>query len=156
MVACLARDIYVDIIWKKSNQTTELSSWCFFSSPLKDAKIDPEEFTGRLQSELKSSPQPYLVPFLKVMWTLFRCINICIEIHVLSFWIYFLNGISFSCLEQDYSIFTLCCQFLLKSWLQVACRVHLYQAGQVLLTAFVLGAVAVCCSWLLPDRLREW
>lgn len=31
-----------------------------------DAKIDPEEFTSRLQSELKSSPQPYLVPFLKV------------------------------------------------------------------------------------------
>ncbi|XP_065423267.1 transcription initiation factor TFIID subunit 4-like isoform X2 [Chrysemys picta bellii] len=30
-----------------------------------DAKIDPEEFTGCLQSELKSSPQPYLVPFLK-------------------------------------------------------------------------------------------
>ncbi|XP_048672861.2 transcription initiation factor TFIID subunit 4 isoform X2 [Caretta caretta] len=32
---------------------------------LLDAKIDPEEFTGCLQSELKSSPQPYLVPFLK-------------------------------------------------------------------------------------------
>ncbi|PWA29033.1 hypothetical protein CCH79_00006204 [Gambusia affinis] len=30
-----------------------------------DAKIEPEEFTSRLQSELKSSPQPYLVPFLK-------------------------------------------------------------------------------------------
>ncbi|MBN3316645.1 TAF4 factor, partial [Atractosteus spatula] len=30
-----------------------------------DAKIEPEEFTNRLQSELKSSPQPYLVPFLK-------------------------------------------------------------------------------------------
>ncbi|CDR00540.1 unnamed protein product [Oncorhynchus mykiss] len=33
---------------------------------LLDAKIEPEEFTNRLQSELKSSPQPYLVPFLKV------------------------------------------------------------------------------------------
>ncbi|XP_069495469.1 transcription initiation factor TFIID subunit 4-like isoform X2 [Ambystoma mexicanum] len=32
---------------------------------LLDAKIDAEEFTSRLQSELKSSPQPYLVPFLK-------------------------------------------------------------------------------------------
>ncbi|XP_061200345.1 transcription initiation factor TFIID subunit 4-like [Neopsephotus bourkii] len=32
---------------------------------LLDAKIDPEEFTGRLQSELRSSPQPYLIPFLK-------------------------------------------------------------------------------------------
>ncbi|KQK82569.1 transcription initiation factor TFIID subunit 4-like isoform X2 [Amazona aestiva] len=34
---------------------------------LLDAKIDPEEFTARLQSELKSSPQPYLVPFLKII-----------------------------------------------------------------------------------------
>ncbi|KAJ7398724.1 hypothetical protein BTVI_122416 [Pitangus sulphuratus] len=34
---------------------------------LLDAKIDPEEFTGRLQTELKSSPQPYLVPFLKII-----------------------------------------------------------------------------------------
>ncbi|KAG7454067.1 hypothetical protein MATL_G00263940 [Megalops atlanticus] len=32
---------------------------------LLDAKIEPEEFTSCLQSELKSSPQPYLVPFLK-------------------------------------------------------------------------------------------
>ncbi|XP_067105625.1 transcription initiation factor TFIID subunit 4-like [Osmerus mordax] len=32
---------------------------------LLDAKIEPEEFTNRLQLELKSSPQPYLVPFLK-------------------------------------------------------------------------------------------
>uniref|UniRef100_UPI00398EB309 transcription initiation factor TFIID subunit 4-like n=1 Tax=Pristiophorus japonicus TaxID=55135 RepID=UPI00398EB309 len=32
---------------------------------LLDTKIEPEEFTNRLQSELKSSPQPYLVPFLK-------------------------------------------------------------------------------------------
>lgn len=31
-----------------------------------DAKIEPEEFTNRLQTELKSSPQPYLIPFLKV------------------------------------------------------------------------------------------
>ncbi|RXM29027.1 Transcription initiation factor TFIID subunit 4 [Acipenser ruthenus] len=32
---------------------------------LLDAKIEPEEFTNRLYTELKSSPQPYLVPFLK-------------------------------------------------------------------------------------------
>ncbi|RXM35235.1 Transcription initiation factor TFIID subunit 4 [Acipenser ruthenus] len=32
---------------------------------LLDAKIEPEEFTDRLYTELKSSPQPYLVPFLK-------------------------------------------------------------------------------------------
>lgn len=34
-----------------------------------DAKIEPEEFTTRLQAELKSSPQPYLIPFLKVSLT---------------------------------------------------------------------------------------
>ncbi|XP_029973755.1 transcription initiation factor TFIID subunit 4 isoform X2 [Salarias fasciatus] len=32
---------------------------------LLEAKIEPEEFTSRLYQELKSSPQPYLVPFLK-------------------------------------------------------------------------------------------
>ncbi|XP_066480525.1 transcription initiation factor TFIID subunit 4B [Tiliqua scincoides] len=32
---------------------------------LYEAKIDPEEFTKKLYIELKSSPQPYLVPFLK-------------------------------------------------------------------------------------------
>ncbi|XP_011474025.1 transcription initiation factor TFIID subunit 4 isoform X1 [Oryzias latipes] len=32
---------------------------------LLDAKIEPEEFTSRLQADLKSSPQPYLIPFLK-------------------------------------------------------------------------------------------
>ncbi|KAJ8419095.1 hypothetical protein AAFF_G00005940 [Aldrovandia affinis] len=32
---------------------------------LLDGKIEPEEFTDRLYTELKSSPQPYLVPFLK-------------------------------------------------------------------------------------------
>uniref|UniRef100_A0A3Q3XFA0 TAFH domain-containing protein n=1 Tax=Mola mola TaxID=94237 RepID=A0A3Q3XFA0_MOLML len=37
---------------------------------LLDAKIEPEEFTSRLQTELKSSPQPYLVPFLKVCFIL--------------------------------------------------------------------------------------
>ncbi|XP_068585785.1 transcription initiation factor TFIID subunit 4-like [Cebidichthys violaceus] len=32
---------------------------------LLEAKIEPEDFTGRLYRELNSSPQPYLVPFLK-------------------------------------------------------------------------------------------
>ncbi|NXS61243.1 TAF4B factor, partial [Brachypteracias leptosomus] len=32
---------------------------------LLEAKIEPEEFTKKLYMELKSSPQPYLVPFLK-------------------------------------------------------------------------------------------
>ncbi|XP_035664414.1 transcription initiation factor TFIID subunit 4-like [Branchiostoma floridae] len=32
---------------------------------LLDAKIEPEEFTLKLQTEFKSSPQPYLVPLLK-------------------------------------------------------------------------------------------
>ncbi|RMC15491.1 hypothetical protein DUI87_07683 [Hirundo rustica rustica] len=34
---------------------------------LLEAKIEPEEFTKKLYIELKSSPQPYLVPFLKVV-----------------------------------------------------------------------------------------
>jgi len=33
---------------------------------VQDGKVEPEDFTSRLQKELKSSPQPYLVPFLKV------------------------------------------------------------------------------------------
>ena len=32
----------------------------------KDGKIEAEDFTSRLYRELNSSPQPYLVPFLKV------------------------------------------------------------------------------------------
>ncbi|KAK7880786.1 hypothetical protein WMY93_032599 [Mugilogobius chulae] len=35
------------------------------STPTPDAKIEPEEFTTWLYAELKSSPQPYLIPFLK-------------------------------------------------------------------------------------------
>lgn len=34
--------------------------------PRQEAKIEPEDFTSRLYQELSSSPQPYLVPFLKV------------------------------------------------------------------------------------------
>ncbi|XP_041455314.1 transcription initiation factor TFIID subunit 4-like [Lytechinus variegatus] len=37
-----------------------------------DAKIEPEEFTLKLQKELNSSPQPYLVPFLKRSLPLLR------------------------------------------------------------------------------------
>ena len=33
-----------------------------------DAKLEPETFTTRLQQELNSSPQPSLVPFLKVSY----------------------------------------------------------------------------------------
>lgn len=33
----------------------------------KDGKIEAEDFTSRLYRELNSSPQPYLVPFLKVI-----------------------------------------------------------------------------------------
>lgn len=41
-----------------------------------DAKIEPEEFTSRLQTELKSSPQPYLVPFLKVVLLLLNIFHL--------------------------------------------------------------------------------
>ncbi|XP_076809103.1 transcription initiation factor TFIID subunit 4-like isoform X1 [Clavelina lepadiformis] len=37
-----------------------------------DDKIAPEDFTKQLQTELKSSPQPYLVPFLKKSLPLLR------------------------------------------------------------------------------------
>ncbi|KAH9515612.1 transcription initiation factor TFIID subunit 4 [Bulinus truncatus] len=37
-----------------------------------DAKVEPEVFTERLQHELQSSPQPYLVPFLKKSLPLLR------------------------------------------------------------------------------------
>ena len=37
-----------------------------FIQMLVDAKIEPEEFTTKLQRELNSSPQPCLIPFLKV------------------------------------------------------------------------------------------
>ena len=31
-----------------------------------DGTVEPDQFTAKLQVELKSSPQPYLIPFLKV------------------------------------------------------------------------------------------
>ncbi|KAK6981907.1 transcription initiation factor TFIID subunit 4 [Biomphalaria glabrata] len=37
-----------------------------------DGKVEPEAFTERLQHELQSSPQPYLVPFLKKSLPLLR------------------------------------------------------------------------------------
>ncbi|CAG5124131.1 unnamed protein product [Candidula unifasciata] len=37
-----------------------------------DGKVEPEVFTERLQHELQSSPQPYLVPFLKKSLPLLR------------------------------------------------------------------------------------
>ncbi|KAL8608348.1 hypothetical protein ACOMHN_002581 [Nucella lapillus] len=37
-----------------------------------DSKVEPEMFTHKLQHELKSSPQPYLVPFLKKSLPLLR------------------------------------------------------------------------------------
>lgn len=35
---------------------------------LVDGKVEPEEFTTKLQRELNSSPQPCLIPFLKVVY----------------------------------------------------------------------------------------
>lgn len=39
---------------------------CFWCLSPQEGKIEAEEFTSRLYKELNSSPQPYLVPFLKV------------------------------------------------------------------------------------------
>lgn len=52
---------------------------------LQDAKIEPEEFTSRLQAELKSSPQPYLVPFLKVCFILLLVSEANVPILILKF-----------------------------------------------------------------------
>uniref|UniRef100_H0UW54 TATA-box binding protein associated factor 4b n=1 Tax=Cavia porcellus TaxID=10141 RepID=H0UW54_CAVPO len=41
------------------------SYWLYTNNFLLDAKIEAEEFTKKLYVELKSSPQPHLVPFLK-------------------------------------------------------------------------------------------
>ena len=38
---------------------------------LVDAKVEPEEFTTKLQRELNSSPQPCLIPFLKVIFLIY-------------------------------------------------------------------------------------
>ena len=42
-----------------------------------DDKISPDEFTKRLQIELNSSPQPYLVPFLEVSISTFWYLPTC-------------------------------------------------------------------------------
>jgi len=41
-----------------------VNGWTVFQ----DGNVEPEDFTNQLQKELKSSPQPYLVPFLRVGW----------------------------------------------------------------------------------------
>lgn len=46
----------------------------FFKLLLKDGNVEPEDFTNQLQKELKSSPQPCLVPFLKVSASLSYCV----------------------------------------------------------------------------------
>ena len=38
--------------------------WLSFA--LQNGSVEPMQFTSKLQVELKSSPQPYLIPFLKV------------------------------------------------------------------------------------------
>ncbi|XP_018556623.1 transcription initiation factor TFIID subunit 4 [Lates calcarifer] len=48
---------------KQSSETT--ASVKELVKNLLEAKIEPEDFTSRLYRELNSSPQPYLVPFLK-------------------------------------------------------------------------------------------
>jgi len=48
---------------------------------VQDSASEPEEFTAELQKVLKSSPQPYLVPFLKVrnvdvLYKLLQMVNV--------------------------------------------------------------------------------
>ncbi|XP_075600323.1 transcription initiation factor TFIID subunit 4B isoform X3 [Balearica regulorum gibbericeps] len=48
-----------------SQTTNAVASTVQPPAVIQEAKIEPEEFTKKLYVELKSSPQPYLVPFLK-------------------------------------------------------------------------------------------
>ncbi|XP_064363408.1 transcription initiation factor TFIID subunit 4B isoform X7 [Dromaius novaehollandiae] len=48
-----------------SQTTNSVASTVQPPAVIQEAKIEPEEFTKKLYIELKSSPQPYLVPFLK-------------------------------------------------------------------------------------------
>ncbi|MEQ2278297.1 transcription initiation factor TFIID subunit 4, partial [Xenotaenia resolanae] len=48
---------------KQSSETT--ASVKELVKKLLEGKMEPEDFTSRLYKELNSSPQPYLVPFLK-------------------------------------------------------------------------------------------
>ena len=45
-----------------------------------EGKLEPEEFTSRLYRELSSSPQPYLVPFLKVSSPTNPAIPSCVNV----------------------------------------------------------------------------
>ena len=49
---------------------------------LQDGRVEPEAFTARLQVELKSSPQPYLVPFLKKSLPLLRQSMLMSKMHI--------------------------------------------------------------------------
>ncbi|XP_070575725.1 transcription initiation factor TFIID subunit 4-like [Ptychodera flava] len=67
------RNFLTTLIKLASNQPPEtIKNVKELVQSLIDDKIQPEEFTLQLQKELKSSPQPYLVPFLKRSLPLLR------------------------------------------------------------------------------------
>lgn len=61
---------------------------------LVDAKVEPEEFTTKLQRELNSSPQPCLIPFLKVLEE-----DIFFEIMNVSY-----DVAAFSCISEKFTL----------------------------------------------------
>lgn len=74
---------YIKIFHKNKNPYV----WVVFAVfPLQEGAIEAEEFTSRLYKELNSSPQPYLVPFLKVKLFFFLVLKKCSSIHVIQFY----------------------------------------------------------------------
>lgn len=75
---CAARvyGVCYEVVWKcvtaVAMRGPAMSVWFVFQ----DGKIEAEDFTSRLYRELNSSPQPYLVPFLKVIDSL-CCMQQC-------------------------------------------------------------------------------
>lgn len=57
----------------------------YYHRPPQDDTIQPEEFTTSLQRELNSSPQPCLVPFLKV-----GLLSVLFVVYILTFLFHFL------------------------------------------------------------------
>jgi len=63
-VTALNHAVFSTSVVKCSSSYTMIRHmFCIFHQ---DSVSEPEQFTAELQKVLKSSPQPYLVPFLKV------------------------------------------------------------------------------------------
>ena len=88
------------------------SNFCLFQ----DGKLEPEVFTEKLQKELKSSPQPYLVPFLKV-------INYCFYYTLYVYCKFVSSHLFLLMLKQRLPEI---CHFLLKLWNNVKFKIFIF------------------------------